>query len=82
MKNLIKNSLMTTFALLTTAAPVLAEAGGREDNSMLLAYVFLGVCGLIIFLQLIPVMTLVYGIIKGVFSKKEEEAKPQPVKYR
>ena len=68
--------------VLATVVPVFAEASSREDNSMMLVYLFLATCGLIIFLQLIPVFTLVYGLIRGVFSKKQEEVKPAPVKYR
>jgi TctA family transporter len=81
MKKHIKNSLLIImFTALST--PAFAEAGAREDNSMTLVYLFLGTCGLIILLQLIPVFTMVYGIIKGVFGKKEEkENKPAPAKY-
>jgi len=80
MKKRIQNSL---FALLlfVLSSPVFAEAAPREDNSMTLVYVFLATCGLIIFLQLIPVFTLLYGMIKGLFSKKEDEVKHAPVKY-
>ena len=60
--------------LLSSVIPAFAATGAREDNSMTLVYLFLGVCGLIIFLQLIPVFALGYGIVKGVFSRKEEQA--------
>ena len=59
--------------LLSTVIPAFAATGAREDNSMTLVYLFLGVCGLIIFLQLIPVFALGYGIVKGIFSRKEEQ---------
>lgn len=80
MKTVIKNNLVTLLLLLT-ATSAFAEAGAREDNSMTLVYLFLAICGLIISLQLIPVFMLMYGLVKGVFSKKEEVAKPAPVKY-
>ena len=70
------------FLLLMSAVPVFAETGAREDNSMTLVYFFLATCGLIIFLQLIPVFTLIYGFIKGALSSSEKEAKPAPLKYR
>ncbi|MCD6581971.1 MAG: hypothetical protein J7K90_09235 [Desulfuromusa sp.] len=60
--------------LLSTVLPAFAATGAREDNSMTLVYLFLGVCGLIIFLQLIPVFALGYGMVKGIFSRKEEQA--------
>ena len=59
---------------LATALPVFAETGARTDNSMTLVYLFLGVCGLIIFLQLIPVFVLGLGFIKGLFGHKETHA--------
>lgn len=61
---------------LSTLVPAFAATGAREDNSMMLVYLFLGICGLIIFLQLIPVFALGFGIIKGFFSGKEKETKP------
>ncbi|MCF6267044.1 MAG: hypothetical protein L3J57_10915 [Desulfuromusa sp.] len=61
---------------LATLVPAFAETGAREDNSMMLVYLFLGVCGLIIFLQLIPVFALGFGIIKGFFSGKKKDTKP------
>jgi len=79
MKIMIKHTIFTVL-LLVPAFSALAEAGGREDNSMTLVYLFLATCGLIIFLQLIPVFTLIYGMVKGIFGKKEE-VKPAPVKH-
>ncbi len=73
---------LSGIVLLATALPALAETGARTDNSMTLVYLFLGVCGLIIFLQLIPVFALGFGILKGIFSGKENEAKPVPVRHR
>ena len=81
MKKIVQYSL-SGIIFLATAIPALAEAGAREDNSMMLVYLFLGVCGLIIFLQLIPVFALGFGIIKGLFGHKEEDAKPVPVRNR
>lgn len=57
--------------LLSTIMPAFAATGERTDNSMTLVYLFLGVCGLIIFLQLIPVFALGIGILKGLFGHKE-----------
>lgn len=81
MKKRIQNSLFILL-LFVLSSPVFAEAAQREDNSMTLVYVFLATCGLIIFLQLIPVFTLIYGMIKGLFGKKEDEIEHAPVKYR
>ena len=75
MKKIVQYSL-SGIIFLSTIVPALAETGAREDNSMMLVYLFLGVCGLIIFLQLIPVFALGLGIIKGIFSGKKEDIKP------
>ena len=75
MKKVAKYSL-PGIVFLSTIVPALAETGARTDNSMMLVYLFLGVCGLIIFLQLIPVFALGLGIIKGFFSGEKEDIKP------
>ncbi|MEE4253087.1 MAG: hypothetical protein V2I50_03485 [Desulfuromusa sp.] len=65
---------VSAILLLSTIIPAFAETGARTDNSMTLVYLFLGVCGLIIFLQLIPVFALGFGILKGLFGHKESHA--------
>ncbi|OEU64912.1 MAG: hypothetical protein BA863_11635 [Desulfovibrio sp. S3730MH75] len=75
MKKIVQYSF-PGIVFLSTIVPALAETGAREDNSMMLVYLFLGVCGLIIFLQLIPVFALGFGIIKGFFSGQKKDAKP------
>lgn len=75
--------IIYTILCLICAAPAWAEAGSREDNSMVLVYLFLATCGLIIMLQLIPVFTLLYGMIKGVFNKREDaQTETVPAKHR
>ena len=64
----MKNLILTTIGTLT-ATPLFAAVTERTDNSMFLVYMFLGVCGMIIFLQMIPICALVYGMIRG--TKKE-----------
>ncbi|WP_321367828.1 hypothetical protein [uncultured Desulfuromusa sp.] len=70
----ISQIIASGIVLFSTALPVLAETGERTDNSMTLVYLFLGVCGLIIFLQLIPVFALGIGMLKGLFHHKETTA--------
>ncbi len=72
MKKITQLSL-TLIAFLSTIVPAFAAAGAREDNSMTLVYLFLGVCGLIILLQLIPVFALGYGMVRGIFGHKKEQ---------
>lgn len=72
-------------SLVVLVSPVLAATGGREDSSNVLVYAFLGICALVIFLQMVPVLSLTYGLIKGVFSGKksnlEEEMETVTSKY-
>ncbi len=56
---------LTMFSLF----PTLAFASERTDNSMVLVYGFLFMCGMIIFLQCIPLFILIYGMIKGMTRK-------------
>ncbi|MFK5927321.1 MAG: hypothetical protein QM483_11870 [Desulfuromusa sp.] len=77
----ISQIALSGIILFSTVMPAFA-ASAREDNSMTLVYLFLGVCGLIIFLQLIPVFALGFGIISGIFSGKEDKAKPVAVRHR
>lgn len=79
--------LMTTLTtLLVLSSPVLAAPGAREDNSNVLVWAFLGICGLIIFLQMVPVLSLTYGLVKGVFGNKkasmEDELEAATSKYQ
>ncbi|WP_303721435.1 hypothetical protein [Malonomonas rubra] len=67
-----KRLMMAVTILLASSLPVLAEAGAREDSSNVLVWAFLGICGLIIFLQMVPILSMAYGLIKGIFGKKEE----------
>lgn len=52
-------------------SPVLAETGARGDRSNALIWLFLGICGLIMFLQIVPVVRLAFRLVKGDFGKKE-----------
>lgn len=70
MKNICRTGFMGALAC-AVATPVFAASAAREDNSMLLVYLFLGVCGLIILLQLLPVFALGIGMLKGFFGHHE-----------
>ena len=74
MKNLriLFNALIVA---LVSATPVLA-ASGREDNSNFLVWAFLSLCGLIVVVQLLPVIFMAFGIVAGAVKGKEaKEAK-------
>lgn len=74
MKN-IRLLITSTLISLASATPVLA-AGVREDNSNFLVWAFLSVCGLIVVVQLLPVIFMAYGIVAGAVKGKDtKEAK-------
>jgi uncharacterized membrane protein YhaH (DUF805 family) len=66
MKSKIKQFLFSSLLLF----PTVAVASERHDSGMGLVYGFLALCGLIILLQCIPLILLVWGMIKGVFQGK------------
>lgn len=79
----MKQITLSLGLFLCTTLPAFAQAGTREDNSMLLTYLFLGTCALIILLQFVPIFAMVFGILKGIFGKKtSEEVKTAPAKIR
>jgi hypothetical protein len=64
---------LLTFLLLTPASAALADAGVRQDNSQYLVWAFLGMCALIVIVQLVPVAVLAYGLVKGLLQGKAKE---------
>jgi len=65
---------LATAALLAPATQAMAEAGTRQDNSQFLVWAFLGMCALIVIIQLMPVAMLAYGLVKGLLKGKAETA--------
>ena len=66
--------IATLVIAIASASPVLA-ASGREDNSSFLVWAFLTLCGLIVVVQLLPVIFMAFGIITGAVKGKSPEAK-------
>ena len=71
---------VATFLSLVT--PAFAETAVRQDDSNILVWAFLGACALIIFLQLVPVVSMAFGLIKGASSSKAAELEQSPSKYQ
>jgi hypothetical protein len=63
--------LMSGAMFFTPATRALAETAARQDNSQYLVWAFLGMCALIVIVQLMPVIILAYGLVKGLFKGKE-----------
>ena len=68
------HTIVLNVLLLAPAAPALAETGARQDSSQLLVWAFLGMCALIVIIQLMPVVMIAYGLVKGLFQGKETPA--------
>ena len=65
---------LLTALLLSPAGLALAETAPRQDNSQYLVWAFLGMCALIVIVQLMPVFILAFGLVKGLFTKKDTAA--------
>ena len=72
MKNVIRNSMLTLFCAVTVVSPALAAAAPVEKGGSLLLTLFIGFFALIVVFQLVPACLLFVGILKGLFSKKQE----------
>jgi hypothetical protein len=74
----MKNTIVTLIALLAQlglASNLMAATGAREDTSMFLVWMFLGMCALIVILQLMPAMFLVFGMLKSLYSGEKNSVK-------
>ncbi len=76
MKTTRITSLLGTL-LLAPATQVLAEATARQDDSQFLVWAFLGMCALIIIVQLMPVAVIAFGLVKGLVKGKAPEAQTE-----
>ncbi len=72
----LKPSIVALTLTLLAASPALAAQvdTSRTYSSGLLIGLFLGFCALIVVVQLVPSLIMLYGFIKGAFSK---ETKPR-----
>ena len=77
----MKTLISRTAAAAVTVAAILAtgtaaHASGAATNKVFISgpliLVFLGFCALVVVAQIIPVITTLYGMIKGVKKSKEE----------
>jgi hypothetical protein len=73
-RTMIEISSAITMLLMTTTGAHAAAAGQKVYSSGILVLLFLGFCALVVVLQMIPAMMHIYGMIKGVASKKSVKA--------
>jgi hypothetical protein len=75
MKNTpIKKLTVAVGLWLINITPVWAADVGREDNSNLFVWIFLGFCALIVVAQLIPAIMVLFGFVRGIKKEKAEPA--------
>jgi len=76
-------SKLTIMMVLATqvglASEVMAATAVREDTSMFLVYMFLGMCALIVIMQLMPALFLTFGMLKSLFSGEKKPVKASAV---
>ncbi|MBE0577535.1 MAG: hypothetical protein IH613_16775 [Desulfuromonadales bacterium] len=72
-------STMTILMVLVTqlglASNLMASTATREDGSMFLVWMFLGMCALIVIIQLMPAMFLLFGLLKSLFTGNKSPVK-------
>jgi len=72
MKTTLRTILATT-AVLGSANFALAATATQDDGSQLVVWAFLGMCALIVILQVVPLVIMSFGMVKALFKGKEEQ---------
>lgn len=67
--------MLTIVALLGTTPLAYAAATAAKDGSHLAIMVFLGMCALIVVVQLFPVLFMAYGLLKGLVTDRKHGTK-------
>jgi len=64
---------MTNVAMLVAPTLALAAVHAKSDDSQLAIYIFLGMCAMIIVVQLFPIFFLVVAFVKALVQGKNKE---------
>lgn len=77
MKTMLRTLLVTAWFGNTG----LAQAAGtaQNDGSQLVVWAFLGMCALIVVLQIVPLMLLGFGMVKAFFKSKDVQPAEIPI---
>jgi hypothetical protein len=78
----MKSKLTITMVLVSLfgiSSDLMAATAVREDTSMFLVYMFLGMCALIVIMQLLPALFLIFGTLKSLFLGEKKEVKANAV---
>lgn len=65
-------TMMMAATLMGTATFAHAAAKANEDGSQLAVWIFLGMCALIVVVQLFPLCFMAFGLLKGLAKGKTE----------
>lgn len=66
---------MKTIAVLLGAVPAaLAASSVQGDGSQVAIYIFLGMCALIVVVQLFPLIFLLFGMVRGLMQGRKRTA--------
>ena len=72
MKNMIRNCIISFVFAATVVPPTMATSASADKGGSLLLTLFIGFFALIVVFQLVPACLLFVGILKGLFSKKQD----------
>ena len=78
MKNMIRSCMMTLIFTTTVVSTSVAAAAPADKGGSLLLTLFIGFFALIVVFQLVPACLLFVGILKGLFSKKQDVEQKSP----
>lgn len=59
-------TIIQTLSIISAPVAAFAASGAREDSSNLFVWIFLGMCALIVVVQLFPAIMMVIGFASGV----------------
>ncbi|MCD6581542.1 MAG: hypothetical protein J7K90_07040 [Desulfuromusa sp.] len=72
MKNMVRTCIISFVFSATVVSSVMAAAVPADKGGSLLLTLFIGFFALIVVFQLVPACLLFVGILKGLFSKKQD----------
>jgi hypothetical protein len=77
MKTTLRTILSTTALLGSTNFAQAATT--QDDGSQLVVWAFLGMCALIVILQIVPLIIMSFGMVKALFRGKEVQPAEIPI---
>ncbi|HBT82333.1 MAG: hypothetical protein A2091_10575 [Desulfuromonadales bacterium GWD2_61_12] len=66
-------TILATIAFLGATNVAGAATASPDDGSQLVVWAFLGMCALIVILQVLPLVVMSFGMVRALFKGKEAE---------